>query len=605
MKPAVILAGLALTWLSVPTTAPHASEAAVTSELQVQAIVRSAGRRPMALGAASNFSQGWNAATFAAARELPVHRFRDGIRWSEAERIPGHYSFDNKRTGYITKLGASGPRLTLTLNWGNPLYDHGKTPHSREAIDAFGRFAAAVIAQFPAVDRLEIGNEFNGGNFVNGPVAKAGLDERRRYHLAMVRSAAKFAKVVRPDVLVLGGATHSMPAGYLWPLLQEDSPPVIEGLAVHPYTTAIDQLARQIAVLRRSARAADMPLYVTEFASRDPARAADDLVRAYATLSSAGAREMDWYPLNERGDGQVPLLDRDQRLTDAGRAFGFVQRTLASQVAIDLSPDPFTFIHAFGPRTWVLWGAKRPLTVDTRAMEAFDAKGGRLPTNRLAIAPDRAIILVGSQSLRLGKNVHLGCNALIADSYSQLAYPAANADDAARFKLEKDGFERFVLSGGRELPFRTMPGQQERHVPWNPYLGRREFPSLRLTADTMAPALPLPHEARARKAGPDLAGIVHRYIARQSGRLVIKASFRSSQESGPEVQIALNRNAMPLLLRSARSQVSIDRAIDAKRGDRVSLAVTVPAGTKTGPITYRIQLYDPDKCPTGAVSLAN
>ncbi|SLJ95977.1 hypothetical protein SAMN06295987_102580 [Novosphingobium mathurense] len=597
------LAGLAaIPLLALACVSVQAADTNTGPTASSKAVVHNTNRPPMELGAASNFSQGWNLATFQSAVQLPMRRFRDGIRWSEVERERGRYDFETPRTAYMAQIGQAGAHLTLTLNWGNPLYDAGKTPHSAEALEAFGRFAAALIARFPTVDQLEIGNEFNGGNFVSGPVAKGGLEQRRRYHLAMVRSAARHAKAVRPQVKVLGGATHSLPAGYLWPLLEEDSPAVIEGLAVHPYTTAIDQLQRQIAVLRRSARAAHMPLYVTEFASRDPARAADDLVRAYATLSSAGVKEMDWYPLNERGDGHVPLLNRDQSLTVAGRAFRFVQNRLARHAAADISPDFFTMIHAFGPRTWVMWGASRPVMADGSIVRAFDATGSPLPVDRLQMAADRAIVLVGSKPLVLGTNVRIGCNPLIADSFYQFTYPAST--DTADLQ-EEDGFERFIKLGQDRFALETMPGQQRRGVPWTPYLGRQDLPGLRLTADTIAWAGRTRRESRRDAPYDGATEIVHRYRVREAGHLMIRASFTPAQESGPEFRVSMDHNDRQLTHRSGRSQITIERAIRVDRGDSLSVALAVPAGVKTGPVAYRIRLLDPDKCPSAAVALSN
>lgn len=535
---------------------------------------------PLVLGAASNFSQGWDAQTFDAAIALPLTRFRDGIRWSEVERSRGKYTFDTARTTYMAQLEQRGARLTLTVNWGNPLYDNGYTPHSDEALAAFGRFVAEVVARYPAVDTVEVGNEFNGANFVSGPVKTAGLAQRRRYHLAMVRSAARAAKAVRADVRILGGATHSLPAGYLWPLLEGDGARLFDGFAVHPYTTPIDQLAVQIGVLRRHPAARTIPLHVTEFGSRDPDRAGDDLVRAYAVMASLGVRELDWYPLNERGDGHIPLVSRDLTLTSAGKAFRLVQERLAHRAGRDISPDRFTFVHAFGSGTWVVWGAPRALTIDAASVSAFDATGLRLAPGSLALSEDRALILIGKGALKSGGNVTFGCNSLIADSFYQFGYP-----QEGRAAADGDGFDRFVTIAGQERPFETLPGQQRPGVPWNPYLGLAAFPQLRLSADTMLPALTGAQDA-----------IVHRYIAPQDITITLRARFAPSGQSSDGITIDLARNGIVLLSQSARSAISIAQNVRLKAGDALSLAVR-PNGTPRGDVTdYRIRLFDGSKC---------
>lgn len=534
---------------------------------------------PLVLGAASNFSQGWDGRTFRDAIGLPVARFRDGIRWSEVERSPGRYSFDEPRTAYAAEIGRYGGRLTLTVNWGNPLYDNGNTPHSEKALAAFGKFVAEMVSRYPAIDTVEVGNEFNGANFVSGPVKAAGLAQRRGYHLAMVRSAARAARAVRPEVKVLGGATHSLPAGYLWPLL-DDGATLFDGLAVHPYTTPIDQLAAQIGVLRRIPAARAMPLHVTEFGSRDPDRAGDDLVRAYAAMASLGVRELDWYPLNERGDGHVPLIRRDLSPTSAGRAFRFVQERLAKHPGQDISPDRFTFVHAFGPNIWVTWGAPRPLTIDAASVTAFDATGARLPANRLALDEERALVLVGKRRLRSGDDVTFACNPLIADSFYQFGYP-----QEGQTRANGDSFERFATIDGREVRFETLPGQQRGNVPWNPYLGLSSMPQLRLSADSMLPALRGEHDA-----------IVHRYLAESDMAVTLRATFTPSDQSADGIAVTVAWNGKTIFERKGKAATAIDRQIHLKQGDTVTLAVG-PSGTPRGDATgYRIRIFDESKC---------
>lgn len=527
----------------------------------------------MVLGAASNFSQGWNDATLKAALTLPVRRFRDSMRWSDVERSPGVYAFDKPTSRYPALLDASGARLTLTLNWGNPHYDEGKTPHTAEALAAFGRFAAETVKRYPAVDTVEIGNEINGSNFVSGPVKDGGLVLRARYHLAMVRAARDAVRQVRPDVRVLGGATHSLPAGFLWNLLAAPGADAVEGLAVHPYTTPIDQLPAQFAVLRRDRRTAGLPVHVTEFGSQNPQTAADDLVRGYAVLSALGVAEMDWYPLNERGDGMVPLLRRDQSLTAAGLAFRFVQERLASRAATSRNLDDFTLLRAFGPNTWVLWGAPRVLTVG-RDVTAYDATGSRLDSKALMINADKVIILTSNSPLVAGGNVAFGCQDLIADSFHQFDYAAND---------RSNGFERFIQIGGRALPFEVLPGQQRGGVPWTPYLGHTRFPRLRLHAETMLPALPQPDGA-----------IVHRYIARRSQRLRLRAEFNAPDHGKGGIRVIVSQSGRVLSDQTGSTEVRLDETVTVAGGEALTIAVR--GAPKGNAVEYRLKISDVAKC---------
>lgn len=548
---------------------------------------------PMRLGAASNFSQGWSAATFEGAIKLPVRRFRDSVRWADVEKVKGQYGFAKPTAAYPARLDQAGARLTLTLNWGNPLYDEGKTPHSPEALAAFGRFAAALVQHYPAIDTLEIGNEINGGNFVSGPVKQAGLAQRAGYHLAMVRAAAVAVKAVRPNVTVIGGATHSLPAGFLWPMLEMTDASHLEGLAVHPYTTPIDQLPAQIGVLRRNAGVRRLPLYITEFGSQDPQRAGDHLLRGYASLSALGVREMDWYPLNPRGDGLVPLISADGAPTRAGEAFRFIQAHLAGQAARTVSPDLFTSAYAFGPNIRVLWGAERGVDIDPARVSAFDATGQRLDPRRLELAEDRALVLIGTAPLDSAGMVRLGCSALIADSFRQFTFPPD--------QIAPGGFAPSVRSRGRILPFETMPGQQRPGLAWFPYLGRTEMPNLRLSADTMVPAL----------GGPDGA-IVLRYVADRDRTLRLSGEFSVSARSDDGISVVLSRSGTILAERIATAAARTDTAdspptaitqsLSLRKGEALTFAISPRANARGDATHYRIRLFDEMACPRHAVT---
>ena len=534
----------------------------------------------MRLGAASNFSQGSSEPAARAVFDLPVHRLRDSIRWAEVERTAGRYTFDKPITTWPDRFAGGDVAITLTLNGGNPLYDDGDTPHSPRALAAFGRFAAAVVRRFPRIDTLEIGNEVNSANFVSGPVKQAGLARRGAYHLALVRAAAAAVKGVRPNVRVLGGSTHSVPGGFLWPLLDLPGAQAIEGLALHPYTTPIDQLPAQFALLRRHAATAARPIHVTEFGSADPDRAADDLVRGYATLAALGTTEMDWYPLNERGDGLVPLVRRDGTRTAAGKAFAFVQSRLGGLPARDVSPDRFTFVRAFGPNIRVVWGAPRPVAIDAGKVTAFGATGDRLAPSALALREDRVLVLVGSTSLERSGPVRFGCNPLVADSFYQFGYPRPGTRRAVG-----DGFLRLVRVGGHELPFEVMPGQQRTGVPWTPYLGRADMPDLRLMADSLLPAVKGPQGA-----------VVHRFIADRDRRLRVLADFAPSARSRDGIAVTMAQGGRDLLARRGTGPIAFDTRIAIRKGERLDFAVE-PGGDARGDTTrYRIRLFDEAAC---------
>jgi len=71
-----------------------------------------------------------------------------------------------------------------------------------------------------------------------------------------------------------------------------------------------------------------------------------------------------------------------------------------------------------------------------------------------------------------------------------------------------------------------MPGQQHRAVPWTPYLGRSDMRDLRLTAETMLPAV---------KGGD--GAIVHRFRADRDSALRLVATFAVSNKSTDGISV--------------------------------------------------------------------
>ena len=537
-------------------------------------------REPMLLGAASNFSQGWNAQLLARARALPVRHFRDGMRWGDVERRPGEYRFDRPQLNYPAELARAGGDLVLTVNWGNRLYDGGDTPHSPEAVAAFGRYVGELVERYPAITTIEVGNEFNSANFVSGPVRDAGLAERAAYHLAMLRSAAEAARAVRPDIEILGGSTHSIAAGYLWPILEQGGAALMDGLAIHPYTTQIDQLPGQIEVLRSNPVAASMPIAITEFGSEDAALAGDHLLRGYAALSSLGVASLYWYPLNDRGDGLIPLIERDGTITAAGEAFRFIETELADHPGTDLSPDPFTFVHAFGQNRLVLWGDPRSVMVEREDIAALDARGRPIALDQLSLQTDQAIVLTSERPIDFAGDVQLGCQTLVADSYYQFAYGSAAAPN------ELARFEPTVIVAGSQSDWVLMPGQQTTSVPWTPYLGLSGRRNIRLSADNVV---------LGQRDGETIS-VVFEFSGAPMRALQLSIAIEAGTAAPREFAAQIDDANGTREFRSEAGAISETTQISVtpEAPLRVTLSPSEPGGSVN--LDYRLRLRDPNKC---------
>ncbi|TDL81112.1 hypothetical protein E2L08_07175 [Palleronia sediminis] len=529
--------------------------------------------RGPALAAASNLSQGWQPEALAAAERLGVGHLRDGMEWRRVEPVAGLRDFRDPRVRYPDALARAGIGATVVLNWGNPAHDDGATPHSDAGLAAFGAYAGALVLRFPGIDALEIGNEFNGVNFVRGPLQEMAPLDRARAYVPLLRAAARAAREARPGVRILGGATHSIAAGYLWAVLDAGGAEWMDALAIHPYTTPAEQFRRQVAVLRRHPAAADLPIEITEFGSPDPDTAADHFLRNYCQMALAGVVRAAWYPLNRRGDGLVPLYGEGGQATSAGQAWRLIAARMEGRAVRDAAPGRFSYGCRFGADTLVLWGERREVAV-TPGTVVLDARGAPSAPPH-ALDPEAPLVFVADD---VEAAVSPARVSRLADSLHQFAFPAG-----AELRAGDDGFARFARRDGVEHPLVTLPGQERRGVPWFPYRGNPDLGRVRLTHDSLLPGGRRGHETE----------IVHRWIAPENGPVRVTARFAVAARSADGIAVRLTLNGASVARGAGHDPIRFDTVLDLSAGDRIELAAG-PNGNADGDVTrYRIVLQRP------------
>lgn len=532
------------------------------------------------LGAATNFSQGVQPQTLQHAQALGLSDMRDGMRWSKVETVPGQFAYQGPRQSFPDAILQSGARASLVVNWGNPLYDDGNTPQSREALDALSNYTGNLVRTFPDLSSIEVGNEFNGTNFVRGPLESVKPSERASAYVAMLRAASEGAREQDQEMRILGGATHSLPGGWLWQVLDEGGGAYMDAIAVHPYTTPAEQFTRQIAVLRRHSELADIPIEVTEFGTSGDNRAASHLLRNYCQFALAGVVRAVWFPASLGDRQMVPLFTRQGVVTPAGSAFRQVQRLMAGRPVQDAAPDdPFTYGCKFGSNILVIWGAKRTLTVEATA-KVFDA-AGRAQTAPFTLSEQEPLVIeLPDEASDVMTAIALDAHGIIADSFHQFHYPLEMEQP------ELDPFDRFARHGEKRVPLTTLPGQETAGTPWVPYRGAPSLRPVRLLPDSLVPGL--------RNKTP--VEIVHLYEAPQDQAITLDALFRPAKRSEDGVTVSVRLNGAPQLENVAAPGQPLTVALQDLRlakGDRLEIAVG-PNGTAKGDVTkYRITLSKP------------
>ena len=183
--------------------------------------------------------------------------------------------------------------------FGRPLahVDGGQTPYTDAGRAAFADYVAAVLERFPSIGTIEIGNEFNGNNFVSGPVKNAGYDLRDDYYVKLLAAVHQKISVDFPNVKILGGATHSVPVGgYLRSTFDLGALNYSTDRCA-PYKSDPENIGDHLGLLKMAMGSARQPIYVTEFGDNFQSlqEAPSYLVRMVSAMAGAGVHTATWY----------------------------------------------------------------------------------------------------------------------------------------------------------------------------------------------------------------------------------------------------------------------------------------------------------------------
>ncbi|GIT95838.1 hypothetical protein JANAI62_24610 [Jannaschia pagri] len=529
--------------------------------------------RAPTLAAASNFGQGVPRGLFAGAETLGILDFRDAVYWDRVEGPDGRFRFTTPTTRWPGWLPRQGAEMTLTVNNGHPAYEGGATPVGPDAVHAFGAHAARVVEAFPAITGVEVGNEFNSANFVSGPLRDAGLTARAEAHAALTISVAEQVRAVRPEVRIIGAGVHSVPTGYLAQVAAAGGLAPVDAIALHPYDTPVAMLDRQIEVLRRASALAEMPIELTEFGTQSPDAAPGLLWRGLCKSALAGVSRLVWYPLHPRGDDYVPLLTRGGIPTATGLAYAEAQSLAAGKPVRDVSPDAATPACLFGESLLVIWGAPRQIDLTSREVSAIAPDGRALPDRTFTLSESTPLIVVSERPIRVAEDLKIAPQDLVADSFWHLFYGDTPTTQGP--------FARLTRSPNGTEPMTVQPGQGRPGVPWTPYLGRDDDPSVRLLSQSMLPSgtAAFPQE------------VLHRFTAPDDMVLALDLTLSPAARSSDGVTLSVTLDGDPLFDWAGRSDMShrLTR-IEMQAGQELDIAVG-PGETARGDVTaYRFTL---------------
>ena len=302
---------------------------------------------------------------------------RDDATWAQIETTQGTYTFGHLDP-YMQVLQQHNVEPLLILDYNNPLYDQGLTPYDEVGFTAFANYAQALVSHYgPQLKAVEVYNEYNS-TFSSGPCAR-----KASCYAQLLRSTYQAIKAVRPDVMVVAGATFGIDLDWFKELFAAGGLPVADALSVHPYSLffidppEVRGIATNLQALQHLIQANNhgqtKPLWITEIGwttalnLTDEADQAQYLVRSAMLSLSVGVEKFFWYDFLNDGTDSVlmeqnfGLLKRPGALgyytpKPAYTAFAVLVRALAGRSFLRREPAPPGVYHMrFSDDLHVLW----------------------------------------------------------------------------------------------------------------------------------------------------------------------------------------------------------------------------------------------------------
>lgn len=556
----------------------------------------------MKLGTQTHFKQGWNTRLLAEIDDAGIGAIRDSIAWHKVETSKGKYDFSLNNADWITKAVAKGLDVLVVFDPRNSLYDQGFSVYSPEGMKAYANFIVATLKAFPGITAIEIGNEYNGDDFVDGPIAQAPKAERDDFYHQLVTAVDQALDAAGIDTKIIGGSTHSIPVDYFAKLKANGTLDMLDGISIHPYTTPAEQFADQIELLRKVI-GPDMEIHVTEFSNifDRPEEASAYIAKMVSVMAASDIDTASWYAFaKQTAYPHRELFDQTtNKTTLGGHTFALLEDMMANGAQVDaIEIDAYTHFYRFGTNAAIIWGENRSVALAS-GVEAFDLAGNRI-TDFANISPDMPVVLRSSSPITAA-SLTLGSNYLLADSFHDF--------DVTNYAKNGAGFEGpwsyFAENGnGRTWSLETQGGDIGGGTLWTPFLGLDWLNPLRVTSTAL-----LPVDFSPKKRADSEYAVVERYTAEQAGTVTIRGSWDVANDTvdGVELRIEVNNKVQfqKVIFDAANGhqfEITLN-GIKLKAGDTIDFVIDSRGSSTGDATTRRIQIFS-DKVPAAILAPA-
>lgn len=154
---------------------------------------------------------------------------RDDYRWDAVEAKKGEYALTEQYRRTLDAMYTRGITPLVTLCYGHPLYEKSGYPSTPESLEAFTRYAEAMVRNMQKPRYVEIWNEWDGGTGMDKKFGRGNVEG----YVALAKAVYPRLKAIDPDITVVGGSFTSI--GYLESALKLGLADCCDALSLHTY----------------------------------------------------------------------------------------------------------------------------------------------------------------------------------------------------------------------------------------------------------------------------------------------------------------------------------------------------------------------------------